>query len=55
MQNINVLVEGKRVVKIAPSEILTNPDRVIDATGLFLAPGLVDPQVHFREPGMEYK
>ena len=50
-----MLVEGKRVVKVAPSEILTNPDRVIDAAGLFLAPGLVDPQVHFREPGMEYK
>ncbi|MEX0799130.1 MAG: dihydroorotase [Bacteriovoracaceae bacterium] len=28
---------------------------VIDAKGCFLSPGLVDPQVHFREPGMEYK
>ena len=30
-------------------------EKVIDATGLFLSPGLLDPQVHFREPGMEYK
>src|SRR4051812_49371173 len=28
---------------------------VIDATGLTLIPGAIDPQVHFREPGMEWK
>ena len=27
----------------------------IDATGLTLLPGAIDPQVHFREPGLEYK
>ena len=27
----------------------------IDATGLTLLPGVIDPQVHFREPGLEYK
>lgn len=29
--------------------------RTIDARGLFLIPGAIDPQVHFREPGMEWK
>jgi dihydroorotase len=29
--------------------------REIDATGLTLLPGVIDPQVHFREPGLEYK
>jgi dihydroorotase len=29
--------------------------RVIDATGLTLLPGVIDPQVHFREPGLEHK
>ncbi len=30
-------------------------ERVVDATGLFVLPGLVDTQVHFREPGNEHK
>ena len=29
--------------------------REIDAQGLTLLPGVIDPQVHFREPGLEYK
>ena len=32
-----------------------SPCRIIDATGLVVAPGLVDIHVHFREPGFEYK
>jgi dihydroorotase len=28
---------------------------VVDATGLTLLPGVIDPQVHFREPGLEHK
>jgi dihydroorotase len=28
---------------------------IIDATGLTLLPGVIDPQVHFREPGLEHK
>jgi len=30
-------------------------DESIDASGLLLLPGVIDPQVHFREPGKEYK
>lgn len=30
-------------------------EKIIDGKGAFLAPGLIDPQVHFREPGGEYK
>ncbi len=36
---------------IAPSADLPE----IDATGLTLLPGVIDPQVHFREPGLEHK
>ena len=31
------------------------PIREIDAEGLTLLPGVIDPQVHFREPGLEHK
>ncbi|WP_394005028.1 dihydroorotase [Luteimonas sp. WGS1318] len=31
-----------------------NPD-IVDAAGRWLLPGMIDDQVHFREPGMEYK
>lgn len=55
MQQVHLLVEGKQIAKVSAAEISADADRVIDAAGLFLAPGLVDPQVHFREPGMEYK
>ena len=30
-------------------------DEVIDATGLHVLPGVIDSQVHFREPGLEHK
>ena len=31
------------------------PDRYIDAKGLHVLPGIIDPQVHFREPGLTHK
>jgi dihydroorotase-like cyclic amidohydrolase len=36
-------------------QIVTGADRVIDGGGKVLLPGVIDPQVHFREPGKEYK
>ena len=30
-------------------------DEIIDASGLLIVPGLIDPHVHLREPGFEYK
>jgi len=32
-----------------------NPDKVIDANGKYLFPGIIDDQVHFREPGLTHK
>jgi dihydroorotase len=37
------------------SEPLNNPDQVIDAKGLVVAPGLIDLSARLREPGYEYK
>ena len=53
-QVADVLVHGKKVVKIADA-IEEAGAEVIDATGLVVAPGLVDIHVHFREPGQTHK
>src|SRR3982751_30526 len=39
--------------KIASLSAGTKADRVIDATGCYITPGLIDIHVHFREPGDE--
>jgi dihydroorotase len=51
----NLLIEGERISKISKDNIACNPDATIDAKGQLLLPGLIDDQVHFREPGMTYK
>ncbi|MDC1024580.1 dihydroorotase [Flavobacteriales bacterium] len=50
----DLLVEEKIIKKIGP-KINENVDRVIDAKGLHLIPGIIDDQVHFREPGLTHK
>ncbi|MCO4755366.1 MAG: dihydroorotase [Bacteriovoracaceae bacterium] len=53
---VNCLVDDGKILKLSDKEIEINGcEQVIDAQHMFLSPGLVDPQVHFREPGMEYK
>jgi dihydroorotase len=51
----DVLVRAERIVEIAASITTNAATREIDATGLVLLPGVIDPQVHFREPGLEHK
>jgi len=47
------ICDGK-ILRVAPS-IAAVGDREIEAKGLTLLPGVIDPQVHFREPGLEHK
>ena len=54
-KSINILIESDKVKFISENEITEPVDNTIDAKGFFLSPGLCDPQVHFREPGLEYK
>lgn len=49
----NVLIENENIIDITTSE--PKADKVIDATGLYVLPGLIDMHVHFRDPGFEYK
>lgn len=50
----SVLIDGRRIAAIDPA-IQTAADEVIDASGLTLLPGVIDDQVHFREPGLTAK
>ena len=50
----DVLIENRRIKKIA-SEIKIEGGTIIDANGLHLIPGIIDDQVHFREPGLTHK
>lgn len=43
------------IIASVDSNIPEADNEVIDATGCFIMPGLVDLHVHFREPGFEYK
>jgi dihydroorotase len=51
----DVLTQGGKILQVAPEIPYTDGSTSIDATGLTLLPGVIDPQVHFREPGLEYK
>jgi len=51
----DVALDGGRVVEIGTSLSRSPAARVINANGCIVAPGLVDPHVHLREPGHEYK
>lgn len=50
----DVLLEGERIIKMAP-HISNSNAQVIDLHGNYLIPGMIDDQVHFREPGLTYK
>ncbi len=54
IEQVSVLVEGSRIVAI-DAAIHTTADETVDAAGLHLLPGVVDDQVHFREPGLTHK
>ncbi|MDH6354874.1 dihydroorotase [Dysgonomonas sp. PH5-45] len=55
----SVLIEGKIIKDIfVPGEVpegILSQAEVIDASGLWLLPGVIDDQVHFRDPGLTHK
>ena len=51
----DLLIENDLILKIGNDISDENADRVIDADGKYLLPGVIDDQVHFREPGLTHK
>ena len=50
----DVEIRESKILRVAPS-ITAEADLEIEAKGLTVLPGVIDPQVHFREPGLEHK
>lgn len=51
----DLLIENGRIAKIATSISAPSDAKVVDASGKYLMPGMIDDQVHFREPGFPNK
>ena len=51
----DVLVVDGRIEALGEDLVAPVGVAVLDATGLYVLPGLIDPQVHFREPGATHK
>lgn len=55
----SVLIEKNKIAEVytndVPENIMQRCSEIIDARGLYLIPGAIDDQVHFREPGLTHK
>lgn len=51
---VSVLIDGAKIVDLDPAPQVS-ADETIDASGFHLLPGVIDDQVHFREPGLTHK
>jgi dihydroorotase len=54
IKNQDILIKNGRIERISPT-INVKAKQEIDATGLYAMPGIIDDQVHFREPGLTHK
>ncbi len=54
-QTGSILIEDSLIKQVIFGNGIPMADKVIDATGLLLLPGVIDDQVHFREPGLTHK
>lgn len=55
VQYLDVIIENGHIKKIGKDLQHLAADRIVDAKGLYLMPGVIDDQVHFREPGLTHK
>lgn len=55
LMQADVAIANQRIAAIASDLSSAPAKQVMDATGLHLLPGMIDDQVHFREPGLTHK
>jgi len=56
IETLDVLIAGERIERMAPQISKINGDYTeINGEGKYLLPGVIDDQVHFREPGLTHK
>lgn len=55
IREADVLIEDEFIERIDSNISAEAADKIIDASGKYLLPGLIDDQVHFREPGLTHK
>ena len=53
-EKLDILVENDKIIKI-DKDIETTGNNVIDCSGLYIMPGMIDMHCHLREPGGEHK
>ncbi|BFM17736.1 dihydroorotase [Maricurvus nonylphenolicus] len=51
----DIRIKNQRIEQIASEIPATPEDDIYDANGCYLLPGMIDDQVHFREPGLTHK
>ncbi|HSI71610.1 MAG TPA: dihydroorotase [Fimbriimonas sp.] len=51
----SLVIEDDQIYEVGDDIDMEDVDETYDCTGLWICPGLVDPHVHLREPGGEYK
>lgn len=52
---MDLVIDQGKIIAMESGSKPSEQDLVIDATGLAVAPGLIDVHVHFRDPGLTYK
>ncbi|MHA1938552.1 MAG: dihydroorotase [Candidatus Thorarchaeota archaeon] len=51
----NIAVDDSKIVSLVSDSKSPNADRIIDCAGKLVLPGIIDPHVHFRDPGYIHK
>ena len=54
-KQMDVLIEAGKIAQIKESIAADDQTEIVEAEGKYLLPGLIDDQVHFREPGLTHK